>query len=155
MKVQGDWALAAGVTGVALLATGCSSGTTSGAATTASSTEKITLTVATFLCVAVWVYNAGAKRLAVLGPPLMGLCRGLSLLLYFGYLLANTCPEWDAYHDDVLVLPQQGEYVREPAQKDYAVCYQSAWQDFIADGIAKAALGVTTLNEVFGVLAVR
>ncbi|MBC7551357.1 MAG: extracellular solute-binding protein, partial [Cellulomonas sp.] len=42
------WALAAGATGVALLASGCASGTTSGDATTASSTEKITLTVATF-----------------------------------------------------------------------------------------------------------
>jgi hypothetical protein len=61
--------------------------------------------------------------------------RGISLLLYFGYLLADTCPEWDAYHDEVLVMPMQGEYVREPAQKDYAVCYGSAWQDFIAAGI--------------------
>jgi cellobiose transport system substrate-binding protein len=42
------WALAAGATGVAMLATGCASGTTSGDATTASTTEKITLTVATF-----------------------------------------------------------------------------------------------------------
>jgi hypothetical protein len=63
--------------------------------------------------------------------------RGLSLLLYFGYLLANTCPEWEPYHDEVLVMPMQSEYVREPAQKDYSVCYASAWQDFIADGIAK------------------
>jgi hypothetical protein len=63
--------------------------------------------------------------------------RGLSLLLYFGYLLADNCPEWDAYHHEVLTLPMQGEYVREPAQKDYTVCYASAWQDFLADGIAK------------------
>ena len=41
------WAIAAGVTGVALLATGCSSGTAAGSATAASN-EKITLTVATF-----------------------------------------------------------------------------------------------------------
>ena len=40
------WAIAAGVTGVALLATGCSSGTAAGSATAASN-EKITLTVAT------------------------------------------------------------------------------------------------------------
>jgi hypothetical protein len=63
--------------------------------------------------------------------------RGLKLLLYFGYLMADICPEWELYRDDVLVLPQQGEYVREPAQKDYTVCYASAWQDYIADGIAK------------------
>jgi hypothetical protein len=63
--------------------------------------------------------------------------QGIQLLLYFGYLMANTCPEWEAYHNEVLALPMQGEYIREPAQKDYTVCYQSAWQDFLADGIAK------------------
>ena len=63
--------------------------------------------------------------------------RGLSLLLYFGFQIANICPEWEPYHDEVLVMPMQGEWIREPTQKDYNVCYQSAWQDFIADGIAK------------------
>jgi cellobiose transport system substrate-binding protein len=43
------WKLAVGVTGVALLATACGSGTTSDKSTPgAVSTEKITLTVATF-----------------------------------------------------------------------------------------------------------
>ena len=43
------WALAAGITGIALLATACSSGTSSGnSSTSAASNEKITLTVATF-----------------------------------------------------------------------------------------------------------
>ena len=43
------WTLVAGVTGFALLAAGCGSSTTSGAASKgANSTEKITLTVATF-----------------------------------------------------------------------------------------------------------
>ena len=43
------WALAAGVTGVALLVTACGSGTTgTGGASSAASTEKVTLTVATF-----------------------------------------------------------------------------------------------------------
>ena len=41
------WALAAGVTGIALLATACSSGTT-GSKSGAASNEKMTLTVATF-----------------------------------------------------------------------------------------------------------
>ncbi|OIO90677.1 MAG: hypothetical protein AUJ92_18320 [Armatimonadetes bacterium CG2_30_59_28] len=63
--------------------------------------------------------------------------RGLKLLLYFGYLMANTCPEWEPYHDEVLVTPMLGGYIREPAQKDYSVCYRSAWQNFIADGIEK------------------
>ncbi len=63
--------------------------------------------------------------------------RGIQLLLYFGYLMANTCPEWEPFHDEVIVKPLQGEYIREPAQKDYTVCYASAWQNFIADGIAR------------------
>lgn len=63
--------------------------------------------------------------------------RGLQLLLYFGYLMADTCPEWPDYHHEMLVMPQQGEYRREPEQRAYAVCYRSAWQDFLADGIAK------------------
>lgn len=63
--------------------------------------------------------------------------QGIQLLLYFGYLMANTCPEWEPYHSEVLALPRQGEYSRKPDQKDYTVCYQSAWQDFIADGIAR------------------
>ena len=43
------WTLVAGVTGVALFATACGSGTTSGTSSTgANTTEKITLTVATF-----------------------------------------------------------------------------------------------------------
>jgi len=47
-KTSKMWALAAGATSIAMIATACSSGTTSGDATTASSNEKITLTVATF-----------------------------------------------------------------------------------------------------------
>jgi len=42
------WTLVAGVTGVALIAAACGSGTTGAASKAASSTEKITLTVATF-----------------------------------------------------------------------------------------------------------
>ncbi len=63
--------------------------------------------------------------------------QGIQLLLYFGYLMADICPEWDPYHLEVLVMPQQGEFIREPMQKDYSVCYSSAWQDFLADGIDK------------------
>jgi hypothetical protein len=63
--------------------------------------------------------------------------RGIQLLLYFGYQMADTCPEWDAYHDQVLVMPRQGDYTREPRQTDYTVCYASVWQDFLLDGIDK------------------
>ncbi len=73
--------------------------------------------------------------------------RGIQLLLYFGYLMADICPEWDPYHLEVLVAPQQGEYTREPRQKDYSVCYNSAWQDFLADGIDK----VMTKYDIDGV----
>jgi hypothetical protein len=57
---------------------------------------------------------------------------GLQLLLYHGYLLSTIAPEWDDYHRDCLVWPQQGGYQREPEQMAYMVCYRSVWQDFIA-----------------------
>jgi len=37
--------------------------------------------IALAICVAVTAYNAGLKRVVVVGPVVMGLCRGLSLLL--------------------------------------------------------------------------
>ena len=62
---------------------------------------------------------------------------GIQLLLYFGYLMSDIAPEWSKYHDQCLVLPRTGDYQRQPKQTAYMVCYQSAWQDFLADGINK------------------
>jgi len=62
---------------------------------------------------------------------------GLQILLYYGYLMSNIAPEWDDYHDEFLVQPRGGDYHRSPDQWAYVVCYNSAWQDFIADGLDK------------------
>ena len=61
----------------------------------------------------------------------------LQLLLYYGYLMANTAPEWDNYHDECLVVPRTGDYHRLPEQWDYMVCLNSPWQDFLLDGLDK------------------
>ena len=63
--------------------------------------------------------------------------KNIQLLLYHGYLMSNIAPEWDNYHEECLVYPRRGEYAREPEQKAYIVCFRSAWQDFIADGLDK------------------
>ena len=63
--------------------------------------------------------------------------RGIRLLLYFGYEMSNIAPEWDPYHDECLVYPRRGGYHRQPEQTAYVVCYNSAWQDFLVDGIAR------------------
>ena len=62
--------------------------------------------------------------------------RGMKLLLYFGYEMSNIAPEWDLYANECLVAPLSGGYHRLPEQKAYIVCYNSPWQDFMADGIA-------------------
>jgi len=63
--------------------------------------------------------------------------RGIKLLLYFGYEISNIAPEWDLYANECLVAPRRGGYHRLPEQNAYIVCYNSKWQDFMADGIAK------------------
>ena len=63
--------------------------------------------------------------------------RGIKLLLYFGYEMSNIAPEWPLYSDECLVEPRAGGYHRLPEQMAYVCCYESAWQDFLADGIAK------------------
>jgi len=69
--------------------------------------------------------------------------RGIKLLLYFGYQLSNIAPEWPLYARECLTrspdapLPTKGGYTRKPPQRAYIVCYNSAWQDFLADGVAR------------------
>ncbi len=63
--------------------------------------------------------------------------RGIQLLLYFGYELSDISPEWDLYHNDCLVYPFYNSYTREPKQKDYIVCYNSRWPEYLADGISR------------------
>ncbi len=61
--------------------------------------------------------------------------RGMQLLLYFGYELSDIAPEWDLYHNECIVWPFWQSYTRNPQQKDYVVCYNSDWPDYLADGI--------------------
>lgn len=63
--------------------------------------------------------------------------RGIKLLLYFGYEISDIAPEFATYADEMLAAPRQGGYTRQPPQTAYIVCYQSKWQDFMADGIAR------------------
>lgn len=69
--------------------------------------------------------------------------RGIKLLLYFGYEMSNIAPEWPAYAPKCLTrlpdapLPTTGGYQRKPEQHAFIVCYNSPWQDFLADGIAR------------------
>ena len=63
--------------------------------------------------------------------------KGIKLLLYFGYQMSNLAPEWDPYSDECLVYPRSGGYHRQPEQTAYIVCYDSPWQDYPVDGIAK------------------
>jgi hypothetical protein len=62
---------------------------------------------------------------------------GIRLLVYYGYELSNIAPEWDLYGDEVLVYPRAGGYHRQPEQRAYICCYESAWQDYLAWAIAR------------------
>ncbi|OGV67070.1 MAG: hypothetical protein A3K19_01625 [Lentisphaerae bacterium RIFOXYB12_FULL_65_16] len=80
-----------------------------------------------------------AHNSAVMSKELSDAChqRGMKLLLYFGYEFSTLAPEWPELWDKVLVKNPQGGIVggwdRQPAQRDYIVCYNSEWQDrFIA-----------------------
>ncbi|MGQ9610490.1 MAG: glycoside hydrolase domain-containing protein [bacterium] len=68
--------------------------------------------------------------------------RGIKLLLYFGYELSTLAPEWGRLADEVLVKNTNGGlaggYHRYPEQRDYIICYNSKWQDYFVEGIAKA-----------------
>jgi len=61
----------------------------------------------------------------------------IRLIPYFGYELSNIAPEWRYYSEECLVAPRAGGYHRQPEQNAYIVCYRSAWQDYMADGIAR------------------
>ncbi|MBM4050513.1 MAG: hypothetical protein FJ279_35915, partial [Planctomycetes bacterium] len=69
--------------------------------------------------------------------------RGIRLLLYFGYEMSNIAPEWPWYARECLTrspdapLPTKGGYHRQPEQYAFIVCYNSPWQDFLADGIQR------------------
>lgn len=64
--------------------------------------------------------------------------RGMRLGVYFGYEMADIAPEFPFYSQECLAWrPGQWFYTRLPQQKDYRVCYNSPWADFLADGMEK------------------
>jgi hypothetical protein len=68
--------------------------------------------------------------------------RGMQLNIYFGFLISDLAPEWKEYGDECVLEPRRGytpyNYPPQPLQNAYIVCYRSVWQDFLADGIARA-----------------
>ena len=74
--------------------------------------------------------------------------RGIRVLVYFGFLLSDLAPEWPVFGDEVVVEPRRVydpyDYPPQPHQIAHWVCYQSIWQDQLADGIAR-------LMDEFGV----
>jgi hypothetical protein len=67
--------------------------------------------------------------------------RGLKVLFYFGFLISDIAPEWETFGKDSLILPKGGYplflYDPQPGQSAWRVCLNSAWQDLVADGMAK------------------
>ncbi|MGB9608143.1 MAG: LamG-like jellyroll fold domain-containing protein, partial [bacterium] len=64
--------------------------------------------------------------------------RGMRLAVYFGYEMSDIAPEFPFYSQECLRWrPGQWYYTRQPEQKDYGVCYNSPWADFLADGMEK------------------
>ena len=68
--------------------------------------------------------------------------RGLKILLYYGFLISSAAPEWRDFGAVCLTMPSYGYPVfhtrTQPDQSAWVVCLNSAWQDFVADAIAKA-----------------
>jgi hypothetical protein len=68
--------------------------------------------------------------------------RGLSVLFYFGFLFSDRAPEWPDLGEECISIPKRGypfhDYPPQPLQSAWVVCYRNEWQDFIAEGIAKA-----------------
>jgi len=67
--------------------------------------------------------------------------RGMQILIYFGFLISDLAPEFEEWADKCLVEPRRGydpyDYAPQPLQKAFTCCYNSPWQDFLAQGIAE------------------
>ena len=68
--------------------------------------------------------------------------RGAQALLYFGGFISSRAPEAGVLWDECVKAPESGwsdyNYPGIPRQKLMKVCYNSIWQDLIADGMARA-----------------
>ena len=67
--------------------------------------------------------------------------RGMQLLLYFGFLISDLAPEWGEFGGQCVVMPRAGyepyDEPPQPKQNAFKVCYNSAWQDCLAAGLAE------------------
>lgn len=67
--------------------------------------------------------------------------RGMKVLLYFGFNISDLIPEWPYIGEDCVVHPKSGylpsNYPPQPIQNAYIVCLNSAYQDLLADGVAR------------------
>lgn len=68
--------------------------------------------------------------------------RGIQVLLYFGFLLSESAPEWRDFGNNSLVLPRSGwavyKYPPQPTQTAWRVCLRSHWQDILLAGMGRA-----------------
>lgn len=68
--------------------------------------------------------------------------RGIKLLLYHGYEFSSLAPEWGEMADETLVKTANGGYTggyfRQPEQRDYIVCYNSRYREFLLSGVERA-----------------
>lgn len=66
--------------------------------------------------------------------------RGMKATPYFGYEVSTLAPEWAEMSDRILVKHPDGRYEggwqRQPPQRDYMVCYGSAWAEKWLNGVA-------------------
>lgn len=67
--------------------------------------------------------------------------RDLKILFYFGFLISDTAPEWRDFGRNCIRTPMHGyplfHYTPQSDQSAWIVCLNSAWQDFVADSIAR------------------
>ncbi len=67
--------------------------------------------------------------------------RGLKVLFYFGFLISDEAPEWRDTGPTAVMAPKRGypvfNYAPQRPQSAWIVCLNSAWQDMVADGIAR------------------
>lgn len=67
--------------------------------------------------------------------------RGIKVLPYFGYEMSTMSPAWNMLSDKVLAKREAqtpyGGWWRVPFQRDYTVCYNSEYANYMAEGIAR------------------
>ncbi len=67
--------------------------------------------------------------------------RGIRVLTYFGYELSALSPMWDGLQEQAAARTADGAmyggWWRVPFQRDYMVCYNSAYADTLVDGITR------------------